>query len=31
MIVTDEALDLARRIWDYLYLGHTPIKPEFRN
>lgn len=28
MIVTDEALDLARRIWDYLYLGHTPIKAE---
>jgi uncharacterized SAM-binding protein YcdF (DUF218 family) len=24
-IVTGEALGLARRIWDYLFLGHTPI------
>src|SRR4051812_10576182 len=28
MIVSDEALDLARRIWDYLFLGHTPIKAD---
>ena len=28
MIVTEEALDLARQIWDYLYLGHTPIPAE---
>jgi hypothetical protein len=25
MIVTEEALELARQIWDYLFLGHTPI------
>lgn len=28
MIVTGEALELARRIWSFLFLGHTPIKAD---